>query len=364
MTSPRAFLEELFRIAVAAAHPATCLPPLLPQPGTGRVILLAAGKAAGSMAEVAEGFYLDRCKLARERLAGVAVARHGYGRPLRVVEMIEAGHPIPDAAGLQAADRALELADGATADDLVLVLMSGGASANWIAPAARRVVRRQAGGDARAAALGRQHFRDQLRAQTSLAHQRRAAGAPCTSGAACDHRHLRRAGRRPVRHRLGPDRARSHDAQRRARDRRKIQTRDPRECDARACRSRQRNAKAGRCHLRRQPVHVCRTAGGRLACGAKCGDGRRLRMRFARRPRRGRGARGCQGPCRARARAARRGQTRGHPLRRRIDRHHPRPRPRRAQPGICPGAGDCACPAWPASPASPPTPTAPTAAPA
>ncbi len=135
MTSPRAFLEELFRIAVAAAHPATCLPPLLPQPGTGRVILLAAGKAAGSMAEVAEGFYLDRCKLARERLAGVAVARHGYGRPLRVVEMIEAGHPIPDAAGLQAADRALELADGAAADDLVLVLMSGGASANWIAPA-------------------------------------------------------------------------------------------------------------------------------------------------------------------------------------------------------------------------------------
>jgi glycerate 2-kinase len=135
MTSPRAFLEELFRVAVAAAHPATCLPPLLPQPPSGRVIVLAAGKAAGSMAEVAEGFYLDRLKLARARLAGVAVARHGYGRPTRVVTMIEAGHPIPDAAGLKAADRALELADGAAASDLVLVLMSGGASANWIAPA-------------------------------------------------------------------------------------------------------------------------------------------------------------------------------------------------------------------------------------
>jgi glycerate 2-kinase len=131
----RPFLSDLFRTAVAAAHPATCLPPLLPQPPKGRVILLAAGKAAGSMAEVAEAFYLDRLKLAPGRLAGVAVARHGYGRPTRVVAMIEAGHPIPDAAGLEAADRALALADGAGTDDLVLVLMSGGASANWIAPA-------------------------------------------------------------------------------------------------------------------------------------------------------------------------------------------------------------------------------------
>jgi glycerate 2-kinase len=134
MTTPRAFLEGLFRTAVAAAHPATCLPPLLPPPA-GKVLLLAAGKAAGSMTEVAEGVYLDRWKLPAGRLIGIAVARHGYGRPTRVVEMIEAGHPIPDAAGLKAAERALELADAATADDLVLVLISGGASANWIAPA-------------------------------------------------------------------------------------------------------------------------------------------------------------------------------------------------------------------------------------
>jgi glycerate 2-kinase len=131
----RQFLAELFRTAVAAAHPATCLPPLLPPPPKGRLVLLAAGKAAGSMAAAAEAFYLDRCKLPAERLSGVAVARHGYGRPTRVVEMIEAGHPIPDAAGLKAANRAIELADSATAEDLVLVLMSGGASANWIAPA-------------------------------------------------------------------------------------------------------------------------------------------------------------------------------------------------------------------------------------
>lgn len=134
MTSHRAFLERLFDTAIAAAHPSRCLPPLLPEaPRSGRLILLAAGKAAGSMAEVAEAHYLDR-GFPKDRLSGIAVARHGYGRPLRVVEMVEAGHPVPDRAGLDAAARTLALADSATKDDLVLVLMSGGASANWIAP--------------------------------------------------------------------------------------------------------------------------------------------------------------------------------------------------------------------------------------
>jgi glycerate 2-kinase len=131
----RSFLADLYRTAVAAAHPASCLPPLLPPPPVGQLILLAAGKAAGSMTEVAERHYLDGLQIAAERLNGVAVARHGYGRPLRRVRMIEAGHPIPDTAGLGGADRALKLADEANENDLVLVLMSGGASANWIAPA-------------------------------------------------------------------------------------------------------------------------------------------------------------------------------------------------------------------------------------
>lgn len=130
----RAFLADLYSTAVAAAHPASCLPQLLPPPPAGRIILLAAGKAAGSMSEVAETHYLDRLRIAAERLQGVAVARHGYGRHLRRARMIEAGHPIPDAAGLEGADRALKLAGEATSNDLVLVLMSGGASANWIAP--------------------------------------------------------------------------------------------------------------------------------------------------------------------------------------------------------------------------------------
>jgi glycerate 2-kinase len=132
----RAFLQSLFHTAVAAAHPANRLPPLLPPPPAGRLILLAAGKAAGSMAEVAEGFYLQQLKLNPERLCGIAVARHGYGRPLQIATMIEAGHPVPDGAGVEAALRAIECADNADTDDLVLVLISGGASANWIAPAA------------------------------------------------------------------------------------------------------------------------------------------------------------------------------------------------------------------------------------
>jgi hydroxypyruvate reductase len=111
------------------------LPALLPEPPRGKLILLAAGKAAGSMTEVAEEVYLDRLKLSSDRMTGVAVARHGYGRPTRIIDMIEAGHPIPDGAGLAAAARALDLAALARADDLVLVLMSGGASANWVAPA-------------------------------------------------------------------------------------------------------------------------------------------------------------------------------------------------------------------------------------
>src|SRR5260221_295189 len=128
----RAFLDGLFRTAIAAAHPSSCLPPHLPPvPRSGRLIVLAAGKAAGSMTEMTEKFYSG---VASAQIAGVAVARQGYGRPTKIIPVIEAGHPIPDAAGVAAAEQALKLADGAGPNDLVLVLLSGGASANWIAP--------------------------------------------------------------------------------------------------------------------------------------------------------------------------------------------------------------------------------------
>jgi hydroxypyruvate reductase len=131
--STRALLETLFRDAVAAAHPSRCLPPNLPEPpARGRLVILAAGKAAGSMTQVAENHYAD---VPPTRLAGLAVTRHGYGRPTRRIPVIEAGHPVPDRIGISAAKRALKLADAVDADDLVLVLLSGGASANWIAPA-------------------------------------------------------------------------------------------------------------------------------------------------------------------------------------------------------------------------------------
>jgi glycerate 2-kinase len=133
--SSRQLLESLYRTAVAAAHPSRCLPPHLPDPPTddGRLVVLAAGKGGGSLAEVAEQHYLAR--IPASRLEGVAVTRHGYGRPTRHIQMVEAGHPVPDAAGLAGAETMLKLADAADAGDLVLVLLSGGASANLIAPA-------------------------------------------------------------------------------------------------------------------------------------------------------------------------------------------------------------------------------------
>ena len=132
----RALLRQLYDAGVAAAHPSNCLPPFLPEPpARGQLILLAAGKAAGSMAEVAEHYYLDELGLTGDRISGIAVTRTGYGRPTRLIEMVEAGHPVPDRAGLQATERVLALADSAGEGDLVLVLFSGGASANWIAPA-------------------------------------------------------------------------------------------------------------------------------------------------------------------------------------------------------------------------------------
>lgn len=136
MNSPRSFLNDLYRTAVAAAHPASCLVQRLPDPPSGRIILLAAGKAAGSMTEIAERHYLDDLCVPPSRLIGSAVTRRGYARPTRIIPITEAGHPVPDDASFTAAEQALSLAAKATADDLVLVLLSGGASANWVAPAA------------------------------------------------------------------------------------------------------------------------------------------------------------------------------------------------------------------------------------
>ena len=135
MTDRRPFLRSIFDAAVAAAHPDVVLSAHLRPVPKGKVICLAAGKGAAAMAAAAERHYLDALGLDPARLIGLATTRHGHGVPTRRIRVIEAGHPVPDEAGLKAADEALRLAAEATADDLLLVLLSGGGSANWIAPA-------------------------------------------------------------------------------------------------------------------------------------------------------------------------------------------------------------------------------------
>jgi hydroxypyruvate reductase len=134
MTDHRKLLCAIFDAAVAVAHPDNILDAYLPRAPKGRVICLAAGKSAAAMAAVVERHYLDAAGLDSARLTGVATTRHGHGVPTRHIEVIEAGHPVPDEASMRGADISLKLASTATADDLLLVLLSGGGSANWIAP--------------------------------------------------------------------------------------------------------------------------------------------------------------------------------------------------------------------------------------
>ena len=134
MTDRRPLLRAIFDAAVAAAHPEVVLGRHLPPVPKGRVICLAAGKGAAAMAVAAEQHYLDALELEPSRLTGIATTRHGHGLPTRRIRVVEAGHPVPDEAGLKGADDTLRLAAQATADDLLLVLITGGGSANWTTP--------------------------------------------------------------------------------------------------------------------------------------------------------------------------------------------------------------------------------------
>ncbi len=129
----RRLLLELFEAAVARAHPARCLPQHLPAPPAGgRIVVLGAGKAAAAMAVAAEQHYTRRGEA--DRVSGFVATRHGYGLATKHIEVVEAGHPVPDAGSVAAARRALDMARGAGPSDIVLVLLSGGASALWSAP--------------------------------------------------------------------------------------------------------------------------------------------------------------------------------------------------------------------------------------
>jgi glycerate 2-kinase len=124
-------LRAMFDAAVSAASPAACLPQHLKSiaPPKGRTIVIGAGKAAASMAAAVEANWHGG------PLEGLVVTRYEHGAPTKQIEVIEASHPVPDAAGREAAKRILQKVQGLTADDLVLALISGGGSALMALPA-------------------------------------------------------------------------------------------------------------------------------------------------------------------------------------------------------------------------------------
>ena len=128
MRDPRAFLNELFAAAIDAARPAKSLAAFLPERPRGRTIVVGAGKAAAAMAAAVEAAWDGP-------LEGLVVTRYGHGAPTQRIEVVEASHPVPDAAGERAAARMLDLVRGLSEHDLVLCLLSGGGSALLAAPA-------------------------------------------------------------------------------------------------------------------------------------------------------------------------------------------------------------------------------------
>ena len=134
-TDPRGFLLALFNAAVAQAVPGPETAAFLPAPPKGRTLVLGAGKAGGSMAAAVDALWPKNAPM-----SGLVVTRYDYVPPAYKanpgrIEVVEAAHPVPDDAGRRAAKRIAELARGLTQDDLVLCLISGGASSLLAMPA-------------------------------------------------------------------------------------------------------------------------------------------------------------------------------------------------------------------------------------
>lgn len=123
----RELLRGMFTAAIDAADPARCLPPHLPEPPGGRLIVIGAGKASAAMARAFEA----HCDGA---LCGIVITRYGYGVACRRIEVIEAAHPVPDAAGLAASERLLAAVGALSSTDLVVALLSGGGSSLLVRP--------------------------------------------------------------------------------------------------------------------------------------------------------------------------------------------------------------------------------------
>ncbi|KQY14075.1 glycerate kinase [Rhizobium sp. Root482] len=128
ITEPRAFLENLFHAAVAAADPETVLAANLPERPKGRTVVIGAGKGAAQMARAFE-------RLWDGPLTGTIVTRYGYSAPCERIAVLEAAHPLPDENGLKASQRLIEAVSGLGEDDLVVALICGGGSALLPLPA-------------------------------------------------------------------------------------------------------------------------------------------------------------------------------------------------------------------------------------
>ena len=127
-SSPAGLLRAMFDAAVAAADPLLRVPAFLPPVPPGRLVVVGAGKASARMAQAVERAWVGP-------LTGLVVTRYGHAVPCTAVQVVEAAHPVPDAAGRRAADRILELVSAASEGDLVLALISGGGSALLTLPA-------------------------------------------------------------------------------------------------------------------------------------------------------------------------------------------------------------------------------------
>ena len=128
MKNPKDFLRSLFDASVAAANPMLCVPPFLPKAPRGKTVVIGAGKASAAMARAVEDNW-------EENLSGIVVTRYGFSVPCKRIEIIEASHPVPDAAGQAAAARIVQLCKSLGSDDLCIAVISGGASAVLTYPA-------------------------------------------------------------------------------------------------------------------------------------------------------------------------------------------------------------------------------------
>ena len=165
----KSFLAGLFDAAVAAADPVQALRAHLPGRPEGRTVVIGLGKGAAQLAQAFE-------QLWDGPLEGVVVTRYGYGAPCATLRVMEAAHPVPDAAGMAASEALFDAVQGLTEHDLVVALVCGGGSALLPAPARRADAGGGTGAEPGASGLRRADRGDERHPQTCQPHQGRQAG--------------------------------------------------------------------------------------------------------------------------------------------------------------------------------------------